>query len=134
MYRRAAIRAYETGGEPVLFGLAALERGADARTLTVLEHETVFVAEVEGDPAGYVALEDHERAMRVDQLFVSDEHEDEEIGGQLLEYAEGYAISLEAETLQVVVGTENQRALDFYRGRRFVPIGDALFELILPRR
>lgn len=134
MYRQASIRPYETGDEPVLFGLAALERGADERTLTVLEHETVFVAEVEGDPAGYVALERHERAMRVDQLFVSDEHEDEEIGGQLLEYAEGYAISQEAETLQVVVETENRRALDFYRGRGFVAIADDLFELVLPHR
>lgn len=134
VYRRAAIRPCERSDEPVLIGLAALERGADERTLTVFEHETVFVAEVEGEPAGYVAVEHHEQAVRVDQLFVTEEHEDKEIGGQLLEYAEGYAISRDAKTLQVVVETENRLALDFYRGRGFVPVAEDLFELVLPRR
>ena len=51
-YRKADIRPFEPGDEPLLFGLASLDRGADRRTLTVLERETVFVAELEGAPAG----------------------------------------------------------------------------------
>ena len=51
------IRAFRPSDEPLLFGLAKLDRGADRRTLAVLEQETVFVAEVDGAPAGYVALE-----------------------------------------------------------------------------
>ena len=86
-YRKALIRPYEPGDEPVLFGLARLDRGADRRTLSVLEQETVFVAEVGGSLAGYVALERVEEAMRVDQLFVSPEHEAEGVGRQLLEHA-----------------------------------------------
>ena len=133
-YRKADIRPYREEDEAVLFGLARLDRGADARTLAVLERETVFVAEVDGAPAGYVALERAERAVRVDQLFVSPEHEAEGIGRQLIEFAEGYAISEGAEALQVVVEADNERALSFYRGRGFTPAGDDLLELVLPRR
>jgi ribosomal protein S18 acetylase RimI-like enzyme len=133
-YRKADIRPFQESDEPLLFGLANLDRGADARTLSVLERETVFVAEIEGSPAGYVALQRAEQAVRVDQLFVSPEHEAEGIGRQLLEFAEGYAIWEGAEALQVVVEAGNERALAFYRGRGFSPAGEDLLELLLPRR
>jgi GNAT superfamily N-acetyltransferase len=133
-YRKADIRPYQAEDEAVLFGLANLDRGADERTLAVLERETVFVAEVEGSPAGYVALERAEQAMRVDQLFVSPEHEAEGVGRQLLEFAEGYAISEGAQRLQVVVESGNERAASFYRARGFAPAGDDLLELVLPLR
>ena len=131
-YRKADIRPYQADDEPILFGLANLDRGADECTLAVLERETVFVAEIEGSPAGYVALERAEQAMRVDQLFVSPEHEAEGVGRQLLEFAEGYAISEGAQRLQVVVESGNERAASFYRGRGFAPAGDDLLELVLP--
>ena len=134
MYRKAVIRVFRPEDEGVLFGLARLDRGADERTLAVLERETVFVAEVEGSVAGYVALVTGEDAARVDQLFVSSDHEaeGEGVGRQLLEYAEGYAISQGARVLQVVVEAENRRAFAFYRGRGFVPAGADLLELVLP--
>jgi ribosomal protein S18 acetylase RimI-like enzyme len=133
-FRKADMRPFRPDDEPLLFGLAKLDRGADERTLTVLEHETVFVAEVEGAPAGYVALEQQGPSMRVEQLFISPEHEDEEVGGQLLDYAEGYAISCEAKTLQVVVEPGNLPARHFYQGRGFVAAGDDVLELVLPQR
>ena len=133
-YRKAHIRPYRADDEALLFGMASLDRGADDRTLAVLETETVFVAEIEGAPAGYVALQTREETVCVDQLFVSPEHEAEGIGRQLLEWAEGYAISEGAATLQVVVEAENRRALDFYRGRGFVTAGEDLLELRLPAR
>ena len=133
-YRKAEIRPYHPADEPLLFGLARLDRGADRRTLAVLERETVFVAEVDGVPAGYVAVERAQEAMRVDQLFVSPEHEGEGVGRQLLEYAEGYAISEGALALQAVVSSDDRRALDFYRGRGFVQAGQDLVEIVLPRR
>jgi ribosomal protein S18 acetylase RimI-like enzyme len=133
-YRKAEIRPLREDDEPLLFGLASLDRGADERTLAVLEHETVFVAEVAGTPAGYVALDRSEHAVRVDQLFVSPEHEAEGVGRQLLEYAEGYAIYSGAETLQVVVEGGNDRAVSFYQGRGFMRVGDDLLELLLPQR
>jgi GNAT superfamily N-acetyltransferase len=132
MYRKAEIRPFRKEDEAVLFGLASLDRGADSRTIAVLERETVFVAELEGAPAGYVALTRAEDAMRIDQLFVSPEHEAEGIGRQLLEWAEGYAISERAAKLEVVVEAENRRALDFYGGRGFTEAGENLLELRLP--
>jgi GNAT superfamily N-acetyltransferase len=133
-YRKAEIRPYQHEDEPLLFGLASLDRGADERTLGVLESETVFVAEIEGTPAGYVALERSETAVRVDQLFVSPEHEAEGVGRQLLEFAEGYAIWQGAATLQVVVEGKDERAVTFYRGRGFTPVADDLLELLLPQQ
>ena len=131
-YRKAEIRPFREEDEAVLFGLASLDRGADARTIAVLERETVFVAELSGAPAGYVALSRVDEAVRIDQLFVSPEHEAEGIGRQLLEWAEGYAISERAARLQVVVEAGNRRALDFYRGRGFAEAGENLLELQLP--
>jgi ribosomal protein S18 acetylase RimI-like enzyme len=133
-YRKAEIRPYEQADEPLLFGLASLDRGADETTLAVLERETVFVAEVGGAPAGYVALEKSEQTIRADQLFVSPEHEAEGIGRQLLEFAEGYAIWQGARALQVVVEADDDRALAFYRGRGFKRVADNLLELLLPQR
>jgi GNAT superfamily N-acetyltransferase len=133
-YRKAEIRLFRPDDEPLLFGLASLDRGADDRTLTVLESETVFVADLDGVPAGYVALEPREGAICIDQLFVSPEHEAEGIGRQLLEWAEGYAIAEGAEALQVVVEAGNRRALEFYESRGFAPAGRDLLELRLPVR
>ena len=133
-YRKAEIRPLRPEDEPLLFGLASMDRGADERTLAVLGHETVFVAALEGAPAGYVAVAEAGGAVRVDQLFVSPEHEAEGVGKQLLEFAEGYAIAEGATTLQVVVSGADRRATAFYRGRGFVPAGEDLLELVLPRR
>ena len=133
MQGSVAVRPFRSEDQALLFGLASLDRGADKRTLAVLERETVFVAEVEGAPAGYVALERAETAVRVDQLFVSPEHEAQGVGTRLLEHAEGYAISQGARTLQVVVEAGNQRAEAFYRGRGFVPVADDVLELVLPQ-
>ncbi|MEX2102895.1 MAG: GNAT family N-acetyltransferase [Gaiellaceae bacterium] len=131
--RDVAVRPYRSEDEAILFGLARLDRGADERTLAVLARETVFVAEVAGAPAGYVALDHDEDAVRVDQLFVSAEHEAQGVGRRLLEFAEGYAISVEASVLQVVVRGDDSRAVEFYRGRGFVRAGEELLELVLPQ-
>jgi ribosomal protein S18 acetylase RimI-like enzyme len=127
------VRPFRAEDEAVLFGLARLDRGADERTLAVLERETVFVAEVGGTAAGYVALDQEEDAVRVDQLFVSPDHEGQGVGRRLLEHAEGYAISIGASRLRVVVRADDSRAVEFYRGRGFVAAGEDLFELVLPQ-
>ena len=137
-YRKAEIRPYRPEDEGLLFGLAKSAFGDeeawdDRRTLSVLEVDTVFVAEVEGSAAGYVAVEQSGDNVCIEQLLVSPAHEAEGVGRQLFEFAEGFAISRGARALQVVVEDENRRAIAFYRTRGFVPSGQGLFELILPQ-
>ncbi|MGH3102836.1 MAG: GNAT family N-acetyltransferase [Gaiellaceae bacterium] len=137
-YRKAEVRPYRAEDEALLFDLARRtfgERGGwdERRTLTVLEGETVFIAEIDHAPAGYVALEELDEAVRIDQLLVSPDHEAQGVGHQLLEWAEGYAISARASILQVVVEPDNSRALDFYRRFGFAQVESGLFELVLPQ-
>jgi ribosomal protein S18 acetylase RimI-like enzyme len=137
-YRKVSVRVCRREDEPVLYGLARRsfgDRGGwdDERTRGVLEHETVFVAELDDSPAGYVALTPEQEIVRIDQLLVSPEHEGEGVGHQLVEWAEGYAISQGARALQIVVEEDNAAALDFYRRSGFVPVGSGLLELILPQ-
>ncbi len=138
-YRKATIRPYRPQDEGLLFALARDSFGEKAAwsaggTLAALETDTVFVAEVEGEPAGYVALEREGDAVRIEQLLVGALHEHQGIGRQLLDYAEGYAIASGARRLQVVVEEDNLKARDFYRRRGFVPGEQGLLELTLPQR
>ena len=129
------MRPFRPEDEGLLFGVAklAFSAGDDRRTLATLARDTVFVAELAGEPAGYVAIEESDTALRIEQLCVHPAHEEEGIGRQLLEWAEGYAISAGARRLQVVVEGGNARADSFYRGRGFVPAGPDLLELVLPQ-
>lgn len=138
-YRKAEIRPYRDEDEALLFGRARMAFGdrsgwSDRRTLAVLEGAQVFVAEIEGYPAGFVAVDVADDAVRIEQLFVSPEHEAEGVGHQLLEWAEGYAISVGARSMHVAVEPDNVRARDFYRRSGFVPVDDDLLELILPQQ
>ncbi len=135
-FRKVTMRPFRTEDEGLLFQVAkfAFAECDDERTLATLERDTVFVAELGGVPAGYVAIEEVDAALRIEQLCVHPAHEEEDIGRQLLEWAEGYAISAGARTLQVVVEGGNDRAASFYRGRGFVAAGPDLLELVLPQR
>jgi ribosomal protein S18 acetylase RimI-like enzyme len=134
-YRKVTMRPFRVEDEGLLFGVAKLAfAGADdGRTLATLQRDTVFVAELEGEPAGYVAIEESDSSLRIEQLCVHPAHEEEGIGGQLLDWAEGYAISTGAERLEIVVEPSNERAADFYRRRGFAPAGQDLLELVLPQ-
>jgi ribosomal protein S18 acetylase RimI-like enzyme len=137
-YRKATIRPYRGEDESRLFSLARESFGGQPAwsapaTIARLERDTVFVAELEGDQAGYVALRREGDAVRIEQLLVSPRHEHEGIGRQLVDYAEGFAISEGALRLQIVVESDNRRALDFYGRRSFLRAGDDLLELVLPR-
>jgi ribosomal protein S18 acetylase RimI-like enzyme len=137
-YRKATIRPFRGEDESLLFSLARESFGAqgswsDDDALARLETDTVFVAELEGEQAGYVALRREGEVVRIEQLLVSPRHEHEGIGNQLVDYAEGFAISEGAVRLQIVVEGDNSRALDFYGRRSFLRAGDDLLELVLPR-
>jgi ribosomal protein S18 acetylase RimI-like enzyme len=138
-YRKATIRPYRAEDESLLFSLAREAFGgrdtwSDHGTLARLEGDTVFVADLDGDRAGYVALARQGDAVRIEQLLVSPRHEREGIGRQLVDYAEGFAISEGAARLEIVVEPDNRRARDFYARRSFVRAADDVLELPLPQR
>lgn len=137
-YRRAQIRPIRTDDEPVLFGLAQMTFGteegwSDDRTLAVLSDESVFVAEVDEVVAGFVALQPQGEVVVIDHLLVGPAHEAAGVGHQLLEWAEGWAISRGAHTLRVAVEPANARAQDFYRRCGFAPAEPGTLELVLPQ-
>lgn len=139
MYQKASIRTAHSEDRSLLFSEAKALFGdhpawRSGRTLDVLEHDMVFVAEVEASVAGFVALRDQPPVVEIDELLVCLGHEQEEIETQLLTYAEGYAISREARVLRVVVERENIGARDLYARAGFVPAGEELFELSLATR
>jgi len=139
MYRKAAIRPFEAEDEPILFGLARSTYGStpgwqERHTLQVLENDVVFVAEVEGEAAGYEALAHGSAAVRIDQLLVSPHHDDEGIERQLLAYAEGYAISIGARLLEAVVEPDNAAAMTFYREQGFAEAAPGVVQLVLPQQ
>jgi ribosomal protein S18 acetylase RimI-like enzyme len=134
-YRKVMMRPYRVEDEGLLFGVARLAFGEhdEGRTLATLARDTVFVAELGGEPAGYVAVEESDNALRIEQLCVHPAHEAEGVGGQLIDWAEGYAISAGVATLEIVVEPGNERAVSFYRRRGFVSAAPELYELVLPQ-
>ena len=138
-YRKATIRPYRAEDESLLFSLAREALGSlvaltDRAPLWGLVVYTVLVPSLAGYRAGYVALTQLGDVVRIDQLLVSPRHEHEGIGRQLVDYAEGFAISEGAISLQIVVEPANLRARDFYARRSFVQAGDDVLELPLPQR
>ena len=134
-YRKVTVRPFRAEDQGLLFGVAKLAFADcdDGRTLAALERDTVFVAELGTEPAGYVAIEESDSSVRIEQLCVHPAHQEEGIGGQLLEWAEGYAISVGAGRLEIVVEAGNERAADFYRRRGFVAADDDVLALVLPQ-
>lgn len=132
------MRGSHTADEGLLFSLAKSvfgERRAwdDRRALAVLEKDTVFVAELAGEAAGYVAVyREHDR-MLIEQLAVHPAHEEEAIEEQLVAWAEGYAIAEGARALQVVVQGDDDVAVEFYRSHGFARVAPDLLELVLPQ-
>lgn len=137
MERKVAIRSYRAEDEAVLFALAWNVFGErsewrDRRALDVLEGDVVFVAEVEGSTAGYAAVEQRGESVRIEQLLVSPAHDGAQVEVRLLEWAEGYAISLGARSLEAIVEADNRAAAAFYRTRGFVYVEAGVLELVLP--
>ena len=123
---------------PHLFGLAKsvfvdAPGWSDAQVLKALARDLLFLAEEEGEPAGYVALRhEPDGAFVVEQLFVVPGHERRGVGHRLLDYVEGYAIAERAPALRIVVEQDNVPARDFYQRVGFVPVDTEIFERSLP--
>jgi ribosomal protein S18 acetylase RimI-like enzyme len=83
-----------------------------------------FIAEVNGHPAGYIRLffDEDENRLYVPSLYLLPDFQGQDIGGRLLEAAEGYAVEKNLDELWLGVMVKNRQALGFYRkvGFQFV--------------
>jgi ribosomal protein S18 acetylase RimI-like enzyme len=79
----------------------------------------------QGQPAGYVAvtfgfsLEFYGRNATIDELFVAAYFRSHGIGGQAIEFVEGFARSLGYRSLMLEVDTANTRGQRFYESHGF---------------
>jgi GNAT superfamily N-acetyltransferase len=88
--------------------------------------DIVFVAEVNGHPAGFLAVRETGDALVLDRLVVAPADQGRRVGHALLDWAEGYCTSRRLRRLAVVVGGADRQALDFYHRRGYTPEGDLL--------
>ena len=101
------------------------------RTERLLDADVVFVAELDGHPAGHVAVRQEPESMVVDQLVVDEASLGLGVGNHLLDWVEGYAVSRGAACVRIEVEDGNERAQDFYRRRGYV-CGEGIAERSLP--
>jgi GNAT superfamily N-acetyltransferase len=88
--------------------------------------DVVFVAEVEGHPAGYMAVREDGRALVVDQIVFAPADQGRHVGHRLLDWAEGYGSSKGMQCVCIPAAGSDWRARDFYARRGYLPAGDAL--------
>jgi GNAT superfamily N-acetyltransferase len=90
------------------------------------DRDVVFVAEVEGHPAGYMALREDGPALVVDQMVVAPADQGRHVGHRLLDWAEGYGSSRGMERVRIPAAGSDRRARDFYARRGYVDAGGSL--------
>jgi GNAT superfamily N-acetyltransferase len=88
--------------------------------------DVVFVAEVEGHPAGYMAVREEGRALVLAQMVVAPADQGRHVGHRLLDWAEGYGSSRGMDCVRVPAAGSDRRAREFYVRRGYVESGGAL--------
>src|SRR5206468_2941961 len=83
--------------------------------------DTVFVAELDGVVAGFVAVCERSGALVVEQIAVATGAEGRHVGNALLDWAEGYGVSRGLERIRIAVEDDNRPAQEFYGRRGYLP-------------
>jgi len=120
------VRPYRDGDEAALRRLAGEASTGDEVALPAPDRDVVFVAEVEGHAAGYMAVREDGRALVVDRMVVAPADQGRHVGHRLLDWAEGYGSSRGMERVRIPAAGSDRRARDFYARRGFVEAGGAL--------
>jgi GNAT superfamily N-acetyltransferase len=88
--------------------------------------DIVFVAEVSGHPAGFLASREAGQALVVDRMVVPPADQGRRVGHALLDWAEGYGCSRGLRRVAVVATGADEKARDFYRRRGYAADGELL--------
>lgn len=120
------VRPYRDGDEAALRRLAGEASAGAEVALPPPDRDVVFVAEVEGHAAGYMAVREDGRALVVDRMVVAPADQGRHVGHRLLDWAEGYGSSRGMERVCIPAAGSDRRARDFYARRGFVEAGGAL--------
>jgi GNAT superfamily N-acetyltransferase len=120
------VRAFREADAAALHRLAGEASSLDEVVPAAPAGDVVFVAEVEGHPAGYMAVREDGPALVLDQMVVAPADQGRHVGHRLLDWAEGYGSSRGLRRVCVPAEVSDRRARKFYVGRGYVEAGDAL--------
>jgi ribosomal protein S18 acetylase RimI-like enzyme len=109
---------------PLADGAGHPERYRAAELLELIERADVFVAEAEGEMAGFVAVETDGDALALRCVCVSPAFEARGVANQLVDWAEGLAIDRRLRRLTAFVPAGDHPSLRLYRGHDFVPAAE----------
>lgn len=101
------------------------ERFDAAEFLAMIDQAEVYVAEAPSrEIAGFIALEDEDDAVAVRCLCVGPAFEAQAVAHQLLDWAEGLAVSRGKPRLDALVPAADDASRHLYAGHGFVPRPD----------
>lgn len=107
--------------QPLAAGAGHPERYDPAELIALLAEAAVFVAEAQGEIAGYVAVERAPEALEVRCLCVNPAFEARAVAHQLMDWVEGLAFAERRGRLRAQVPAADERSQHLYRGHAFVP-------------
>ena len=121
---------------PLATGAGHPERYDPDDLLALLGEADVFVAEAEGEIAGYVAVDRAPEALEVRCLCVNPAFEARQVAHQLVDWVEGVAFAERRGRLRAVVPAADERSQHLYRGHEFVarPAPDQPDTIVLEKR
>jgi N-acetylglutamate synthase-like GNAT family acetyltransferase len=145
---KCAIRAKRSGDESMLFFLAEeclhpLAQGSGHADLfrpdeliDLLERANVFVAEAQGEVAGYVAVERDADSLAVRCLCVGPGFEGRAVSHQLVDWVEGVGYAEHARRLRALIPAADEPSRHLYREHDFVPApsGDRPEMIVMEKR
>ena len=122
-------------------GIRSIDDDKIARTFAHLrggeQYGACLVAEADGDIVGYALLfpfwssEYGGLLLLLDELYIAPERRSQGIGGQFLEYIEGYARERGYVALNFIAMNHNTRAIDFYLRHDYYLIPAVSFDKLL---